>query len=323
MNKRDFNNLVSSKRDGESIRDFTIVGMIDEPIKEKYYVVKCDKCSQDPELFGEGLFKVTLSNLKKGSTPCGCSKNPQLTEEQYKTKASRFAASKGYTFLGWDGEFKGNKTRVKMECPIHGEFTVATYRDMMHKSVGCKGCKKETLSKLNNKGLEYYLPAIEQNLTRNNLTFVRVISYTHSHDSQIEVECPVHGKFIRSAHNLAYSGACSQCKSNGYRKEKGGNFYLFKWTEGGESFLKFGVTNYENVNKRIRQQKRSTDFTPQPVITAHFEDGSIPLKLESFVKQTFECGVVDSSLFNDGYTETIPFSVENVNIILSEVASYG
>lgn len=50
----------------------------------KNYVVVCHKCSQDSELFGDGLFRATKGNiLKRKSMPCGCAKNPRWTKEQH------------------------------------------------------------------------------------------------------------------------------------------------------------------------------------------------------------------------------------------------
>jgi hypothetical protein len=43
---------------------------------DKLYILKCNKCSKDSELFGEGYFRSTKGNLVKGAVPCGCSKSP-------------------------------------------------------------------------------------------------------------------------------------------------------------------------------------------------------------------------------------------------------
>ena len=46
----------------------------------KFYILRCSKCGQDSELFGEGYFKSLKSNLVRGLVPCGCSNIPKWSK---------------------------------------------------------------------------------------------------------------------------------------------------------------------------------------------------------------------------------------------------
>lgn len=92
-------------------------------IATKELVVKCPVCSKDSELFGDGLFVMPKGDLVKGAIPCGCSKKPIWSDEQFKIKINRIIKENNINtkVLSIIGETKKTK-RVKFLCEIHGNY---------------------------------------------------------------------------------------------------------------------------------------------------------------------------------------------------------
>lgn len=112
--------------------------------RKKLYILSCKVCSTtDTELFGEGYFsskKNALVNLNQ--IPCGCSKKPLWSKEQYVTLCSRKAKELGYTFLGFEGDRFKSYTKIRMLCDEHGEWTTGTINNLINNNQTCPECAK-------------------------------------------------------------------------------------------------------------------------------------------------------------------------------------
>lgn len=64
--------------------------------------------------------------LRKGSVPCGCSRKPSWTLEQYAIKAKRLIGPTSYRFVGVS-RIEGQKScMVEIECKEHGNWMCAS-----------------------------------------------------------------------------------------------------------------------------------------------------------------------------------------------------
>lgn len=81
---------------------------------------KCSVCSEDAELFPDGIFKSYVSILNSGGSSCGCSIKPQWSEQQNIVRVTRVCKERGYTFLGWSGNYIGDKTYLSLENILTG-----------------------------------------------------------------------------------------------------------------------------------------------------------------------------------------------------------
>ena len=113
----------------------------------KYYVLECIKCSKDSELFGAGYFRSLKGALVRGQIPCGCSKRVEWSKEQFIILCTRKAKELGYTFLDFDGEWKGQTTKIKMLCEKHGEWSSGSIRDLINNGCGCPKCRIDLITK--------------------------------------------------------------------------------------------------------------------------------------------------------------------------------
>lgn len=104
------------------------------------YIVRCSTCAEDPELFGEGIFKTRKERLVRGVLPCGCSKRFNWTSEQYIVKIRRHCNTKNISFVGFVGEFCGLKTKITMKCSVDEKVWQTTIDAVLHADNGCPKC---------------------------------------------------------------------------------------------------------------------------------------------------------------------------------------
>lgn len=89
------------------------------------FSIHCDICNLDVELF-PNEFTSYKSSLLKGQIPCGCSLNPKWSEDQYIVRVKRVCKERGYVFLGWKGDFKGNTTKLSLYNPKNNHTWFST-----------------------------------------------------------------------------------------------------------------------------------------------------------------------------------------------------
>lgn len=92
-------------------------GVTSKGVWDNKVILTCSICSKDTELFPEGSIKSHINSLKRGSTPCGCSKRPFWDKRQYTVRVNRLCTERGFNFLGFVGEWKGIQTRIKVHNP--------------------------------------------------------------------------------------------------------------------------------------------------------------------------------------------------------------
>ena len=97
----------------------TVTGVIGKDKKgPAIFSLWCSICSIDSELWSAGSISSVKGNLLRGKAPCGCSKNPRWTEEQFRIRVKRECDKRGYTFNGWvNGGFKDNSTKLDLFNP--------------------------------------------------------------------------------------------------------------------------------------------------------------------------------------------------------------
>lgn len=273
--------------------------------KPAKFKVTCTKCSKDPELFPEGYFVSTKGDLIKGNKPCGCSKIPKWKPFQFLILARRAGEKKDFIVHGFE-EFKGAYTKLDLECLKDGYKWTAIIHSIINKGSGCPKCRDTSAS--------------EQKKTPNHIALQNCISickemdydvigfvdgYKGTHKTRFEYNCKIHGKQNVSHHDFVNTGSrCKGCTKYGYSTSKQGTLYVYQWIKDGHSFIKFGITNQKEV-ARIKKQKRGTEYKYKKIWSANFEDGSIPLHIENYIKNSgIEIGIMSKEEFPDGFTET-------------------
>ena len=120
-----------------------VLGYSGEVCRVKQYITKCDRCAQDPEIYGEGYFKTSKQHLLKGSIPCGCGKRHERDRRQYEVLCKRRSTEAGYDFVGFEGVWRYSSTKVKLNCMEHGTWIIWKINHLLTRTVVCPLCPGE------------------------------------------------------------------------------------------------------------------------------------------------------------------------------------
>lgn len=288
-----------------------IVGIADKTDRNgrKLFKVTCAECFKDLELFPDGYFISTKGNLVRGQKPCGCARSTQWEGWQYLILAKRAGEKKGFIVNGFAEEFKNAKTKLNLECLKDGHKWTASINEIVNGSKGCPECagnarptEQEALQKCIDICKEMGYAA------------VGFVNGYKNQRSRFEYTCKIHGKQNVSYTNFVNNGRrCNGCSITGYSTNKQGSFYIIQWTKDNRSFIKFGITNQKELS-RVKTQKRQTEYKYKKIWSATFDDGSIPLHIENYIKNSgIEVGVISKEEFPDGFTETI--NTDNLHVL--------
>ncbi|UYL05383.1 hypothetical protein DIDNDMLP_00398 [Klebsiella phage KP13-7] len=150
-NTIDFNNL---EQDNFSTKMNNCIGIVrlrkksnKWPIKQ--YVMKCQKCSIDEQLFGYAIYITDRKSIKNNQVGCGCTKYTKWSKYQYIIRIQRQSIIDKILFIGFNGDFCGKNTKLNLYCNIrlHGKWnytTVNNFLSQKEQSYGCPVCKKES-----------------------------------------------------------------------------------------------------------------------------------------------------------------------------------
>lgn len=299
---------LSSQKFGEE-GQVTVVGFsgLYNGDTHKIYILKCDKCSQDPELFGEGYFKTVKSSLVKGCLPCGCSKKTLWSEDQHIVICSRKAKELGYTFLGFEGEYRGSKTKIRMLCDDHGVWNTGNIANMVYCGNGCPSCKLviigNTTGKSNIKPDEVMISSfLSTGCFSDNTEFWRSERKDKRGNKVFWfMSCPDCGETAEAFTNNLQQGH-RPCICNSQRQKEA---YINLLRESGNlqiAALKFGIAL--DSKRRIKRQKVKCLYELETWAVYTFPDVVSCKKAERECLQELECGVVLKRDMPDGWTET-------------------
>jgi very-short-patch-repair endonuclease len=109
----------------------------------------------------------------------------------------------------------GNRTKIKIICPTHGEF----YQILSHHSqgVGCPQCSYEIIGEKNSKTYEYHIIICKK--VHGNFYSYPDYQIIKNNKTKIKIMCPVHGEFYQMLSEHQSGKGCSKCnESKGEKK---------------------------------------------------------------------------------------------------------
>lgn len=279
-----------------------VIGWSGKYGRNKYYIVKCSICSGDTEVYGSGHFRSRRKDLTGGKIPCGCSKSPRHSREQYEILCKRMCEALEYTFVGFSDNWRGKDTKISVVCNVHGLWETGRISTLLNKKCGCPACSGERIGKATLKSDEeminsFFLSGCFSEGTRfwrsnREDKLGRRASYWF-------MECPDCGVTGESfSGNLQRGQRPCNCPDNRQRQ-----CYINYLIDSGSSVaLKFGIA--VNSEQRLKHQASKTCYTVLQYAVYEFEDTSYCKKAERECLQELECGVVLKRDMPDGWTET-------------------
>lgn len=291
-----------------------ILSVIGKVQYTKVYSAKCSICAEDEELFGDGIFKTHRSNILRGYLPCGCGARPLWNEDQFKIICTREANKRNITFLGFSGEYKGNKTNLKLECSVHGVWTTTDINHFLE-GRGCKGCKAiacaqaaigNTYTRINDDIM------IQRFMSTGNFhpetTFVRCDpTLTNRTASDWVVSCPVcKTEVISKSSNIKLGYRLCSCEKP---KQKLAYINLILDNENTLA-IKYGIAI--NPEDRLKKQASKSIYSISNFGVWEFSNYQACRNAETYCKRIFPASLSREEM-PDGFSETTyPLNIDKI-----------
>ena len=109
-----------------------------------------------------------------------------LTNDEFIKRSNRIHNS----FYNYNDTYKGTRIKIKIICPIHGEFLQIPYSHLQ--GIGCPKCGFKRSSELSKKGNDNFKD--EANLVHNNYYNYDKVDYKNN-KTKVIINCPKHGDF--------------------------------------------------------------------------------------------------------------------------------
>lgn len=270
-----------------------------------HYLVFCSKCADDPELFGEGLFLSRKDHVKNENIPCGCSGNYNFNKEQYAILCKRRADLLGFNFVGFDDGCKKptSKSKVILECDIHGEWRTTTIASLINRAGGCPVCKIELIRAANRKPDDEMIAAFfASGVFPNGTKFKRSTRLTRKGKQFYwDVYCPICDT-VSQGHLSNLKSGKRPCECSKHNQKEAYINLIEDVDTGLVVALKFGIAT--NVKFRLTTLNYSTHLKVKQHSVYSFETSAQCKNAERECLQSLECGILSRNEIKQGWTET-------------------
>ncbi|AUR94331.1 hypothetical protein NVP1193O_200 [Vibrio phage 1.193.O._10N.286.52.C6] len=290
---------------------------------KKKVSVYCRTCAEDWELFPSATFEVKVSHLKDGTKPCGCSKAYRYTSYEREVLSRRAFQSKGFELLEMEGK------NLKIKNPDTGNvwsmpFSYLSNRDKHLNDPSLRSLKlTKSLEKPDSYHIEEFL---KTKAYSTGTLFTRTTKRTKGRNASKywKVHC---GKcketYYKTLANLKRGQkGCSCAPFGGFDPSKPAHFYIVRWFGYGESYIKFGITNREVMDRISEQNNASAHLDYEILHTFYHESGQLVWDCERLIKSSMQTAVCPKELLPDGYTETIHDTIDNLHTLVYSVDEY-
>lgn len=235
-----------------------------------------------------------------------------IKEVQEKLKVSN------YIFLGWAEEYKGKKTKCKIECFDHGiwESTSAANLVSGTSKLGCPQCVSDKIRNTHVIDESIRVQQIQESATRKDLEFIGFVGQYLGDKTKLQLSCSKHGAWeTATISNFLRGSSCPSC--NGHNQKQ---CYLnIIYSESLPIAIKFGVS--QRFENRLWNQNNKSPLTVVNHSVYLFEESESCKNAERKIKTSLVCGVLDKESFPDGYTETT--FLNNIEKIIQIFEFYG
>lgn len=135
--------------------------------------------------------------------------------EQYKEELTPLAKNCNIQILGYVGEWEGNKTKLKLSCPKHGEWNTTNIGNFRN-GRGCPACAS-------NKPLtwETELPILEEIAQKKGYQVLGYVGEWKGNKTKLDLLCHCGNRWdTTNIHNFKRGGGCPSCKFDSLRKRR-------------------------------------------------------------------------------------------------------
>lgn len=279
--------------------------------RAKIYVIRCDVCAEDSEMYGDGLFTATKGRLVKGQKCCGCSKSFKYTQHQHMLLLKRSLDAVGYKLLSV-GPGEGSKTQVEFTCQ-NGHTKNRSLAQA--KSVEpCKQCSEVNYTKQKQTEAE---EKIHEIIKDKNLPYIFEGWQTAYQNvtSKFNFVCLDHGvKTVRYACFLN-NHFCNECSGKNCKSLYLLGVYDNELLVG----LKFGIS--QDPVRRVKHLNKRNLFKCKIIQVWTFTSHDETVQMETLLKHSLPTGIFTEKEMKDGHTETT--TSNNLETIMDIMTASG
>lgn len=199
---------------------------------------------------GEFMQSASKHLKGQGCRLCGYNKNSDSKNISYETFLERAIQKHGNKYTYIKDSYKSISTKLKIICPIHGEFMMEA-RHHYERGSGCKYCSKEESIKNRTKTLENFIAdAIKYHA--NTYDYSKV-NYVNSH-TKVTIICKKHGEFKQSPMSHLCERGCRKCANeyNGKRQMKSQEVFIKQAKRIHGDLYDYSLVEYQGNNKLIQ-----------------------------------------------------------------------
>ena len=211
--------------------------------------------------------------------------------------------------------FNNVKEKVKIICPIHGEFEQDVYSHK--KGCGCPKCAREYVAQIKIKDKQDFLNKVFQ-IHGNTYDYSKTI--IKNNISKVIITCKIHGDFKQSPDKHKQGRGCPICaeEQKGWTKQawkdmlKEGDipkFYILRCYNSKEEFIKIGRTK-NSILKRYNSKKTMPYKMEVLKIIEDLNSDNI-FDLEIKYKQKYKDFKYKPSIYFAGITECYDISIKD------------
>ncbi|QXN60097.1 hypothetical protein KUA24_30 [Vibrio phage HNL01] len=274
------------------------------------FYATCDLCMQDSELYSTP-FVVEKGTIDRGIIPCGCSKTPRYTIEQYKILIERELHRRGLGEIYLKGLPTEGKVQNKMKIQILKSCGEVYEVSLTHLFTSETGLRKRGAShKISDE--DFLGVALERTSLTDVTNFI-----VNFEENTVKYYCNKCNEHFHTKRNLLLAGRvpCGCAERPAFNRAKPANLYVVRWYNDNHSYLKFGITNRE-VLARVKDQSRNSPLNYEILHTFHHPSGQAVFDCEKIIKQSNVTSVCPKEYLPDGYTETVEDTPDILESIL-------
>jgi hypothetical protein len=137
-----------------------------------------------------------------------------IPESVRREQLTELLAADGYTFVDWDGPYKGSRSRVKFTCTKHGDCT-STVNNMLTRNARCWKCGHESMVGTCRTPADQAEQVIREKASSVGHTFVNWIDGKYrSQKAKCTFQCDDHGVWVTTMESfMMSSNGCPGCKA--------------------------------------------------------------------------------------------------------------
>lgn len=283
------------------------------------YKVQCQVCKLDPELHGDAVYLIYSDYLQKKKMPCGCSKAPKWSKQQWEVLLKRKAKENNHIFNGFvgDPEDVNQSTNIVLHCNNCGHDWESGNVGNYYYDRGCPKCADKIRANSRLTQSEVWIERFRKTgkFEESKFSFERVTETGRLWN----VYCNVCNTTTISDRSNLVAGKvpCSCGCGGGIDVSQPVYFYIITVNALGQKFIKFGISNYPK--RRIVDHKRTLKEIGGVIENqiVFLGDGVEMLSIESELKRTLDI----QNKFIDGFKREA-CGYDNYSEILSRLEKF-